>query len=141
MDLVGPNGKRYMLTLVDYATRYPEAVALSKIDTETVAEALIDMYSRIGFPEEVLSDLGTQFVSDVIKEVCRLRACRLKYVKDGEQPQMKTVDQYGRDWKSRLKDTYKVAPQESARVTGKRKRLYDGHTRPKGKKKLLRTAL
>ncbi len=55
-----------------YATCYPEAVALSKIDTETVAEALIDMYSRIGFPEEVLSDLGTQFMSDVMKEVCRL---------------------------------------------------------------------
>ncbi len=49
--------------------RYPEAVALSKIDTETVAETLIEMYSRIGFPEEihVLSDLGTQFVSDVMK--------------------------------------------------------------------------
>ncbi len=78
MDLVGPiypesdSGKRYMLTLVDYATRYPEAVALSKIDNETVAGALIDMYSRIGFPEELLSDLGTQFVSDVMKEVCRL---------------------------------------------------------------------
>ncbi len=30
------------------------------------------MYSRIGLPEEVLSDLGMQFVSDVMKEVCRL---------------------------------------------------------------------
>ncbi len=63
-----------MLTLVDYATHYSEAVALalSRINTETVAEALIDMYSRIGFPEELLSDLGTQFVSDVMKEICRL---------------------------------------------------------------------
>ena len=62
VDLVGPiqpvsdSGKRYILTLVGYATRYPEAVALSKIDTETVAEALIEMYSRIGIPEEILSD-------------------------------------------------------------------------------------
>ncbi len=60
------------MLLVDYATSYPEAVALSRIDTETVAEALIEMYSRIGFPEEVLSDLRTQFVSDVMKKVCRL---------------------------------------------------------------------
>ena len=59
MDLVGPitpaseRGHRYILTLVDYATRYPEAVPLKNIDTETVAEALLDMYSRLGIPEEV----------------------------------------------------------------------------------------
>ena len=55
-------GHRYILTLVDYATRYPEAVPLKNIETETVAEALLDMYSRLGIPEEVLSNLGTQFV-------------------------------------------------------------------------------
>ena len=36
---------------MDYATRYPEAVPLKNIDTETVAEALLDMYSRLGVPE------------------------------------------------------------------------------------------
>ena len=39
---------RFVLTVVDYATRYPEAVALKRIDTETVAEALIEIYSRVG---------------------------------------------------------------------------------------------
>ena len=75
VDLVGPfsppseKGHRYILTLVDYATRYPEAVPLKNIETETVAEALLDMYSRLGIPEEVLSDLGTQFVSKCMEEV------------------------------------------------------------------------
>ena len=32
---------KYILTLVDYATRYPEAVALPSIEMETVAEALV----------------------------------------------------------------------------------------------------
>ena len=78
IDLVGPitpasdKGHRYILTLVDYATRYPEAVPLKNIDTESVAEALLDVYSRVGVPEEVLSDLGTQFVSECMKEVKRL---------------------------------------------------------------------
>ena len=49
--------------MVDYATSYPEAVPLKNIETETVMEALLDMYIRLGIPEEVLSDLGTQFVS------------------------------------------------------------------------------
>ena len=78
VDLIGPvypatdRGKRYILTLVDYATRYPEAVALSNINTETVAEALVSMFSRVGVPAEILSDQGTQFLSHVMKEVCRL---------------------------------------------------------------------
>ncbi|RUS74527.1 hypothetical protein EGW08_017715 [Elysia chlorotica] len=78
VDLIGPiepaseAGHRYILTLVDYATRYPEAIPLRRIDTETVAEALVDIYSRLGVPEEILSDQGTQFISDCMKEVCRL---------------------------------------------------------------------
>ena len=78
IDRVGPiapasgKGHRYILTLVDYATRCPEAVPLKNIDTETVAKALLDKYSRVGVPEEVLSDLGTQFTSHCMKEVSRL---------------------------------------------------------------------
>ena len=78
MDLVGPifpisdRGNRYILTLIDYATRYPEAVALPDIRTETIAEALIEIYSRLGIPEEVLTDMGSQFTSSIMREVSRL---------------------------------------------------------------------
>ncbi|XP_062601794.1 uncharacterized protein LOC134263457 [Saccostrea cucullata] len=78
VDLVGPlspitdKGNRYILTVVDYSTRYPEAVALKNIDTETVAEALVEIFSRVGIPKEVLSDMGTQFTSNIMKEVGRL---------------------------------------------------------------------
>lgn len=37
-------GNRYILTLLDYATRYPEAVALPSIETERVAEALVEVF-------------------------------------------------------------------------------------------------
>ena len=78
VDTVGPifpaseEGHRYLLTLVDYATRYPEATPLKRIDTPTVAEALVDMFSRLGIPEEILIDLGTQFISTCMAEVNRL---------------------------------------------------------------------
>ena len=77
-DLIGPlkpvtyNKNRYILTLVDYATRYPEAVPLASVDTETVAEALVSIFSRVGIPNEVLTDMGTQYTSAVMKEVRRL---------------------------------------------------------------------
>ena len=78
MDIVGPitpaseRGNRFILTVMDYATRYPEATPLKNIDTETVAEALVAIYSRVGVPAEVLSDRGTQFTSDLMREVGRI---------------------------------------------------------------------
>ena len=78
VDLIGPihpaseKGHRYILTLVDYATRYPEAVPLKEISSEVVAEAMLDIYSRVGIPEEVISDQGTQFISEYMKEFSRL---------------------------------------------------------------------
>ena len=75
VDLVGPicpprdSGYRYIIKLVDYATRYPVAVALKKVTAENVAEAFVNIYSRIGVPEELLTDRGTQFTSDCMKEV------------------------------------------------------------------------
>ncbi|XP_068250799.1 uncharacterized protein [Palaemon carinicauda] len=69
IDLVGPitpctkKGHKYILTVIDMATRYPEAVALRNIDTVSVAEALMEIFCRVGIPKEILSDRGTQFNS------------------------------------------------------------------------------
>jgi hypothetical protein len=78
VDIVGPivplteRKNRYILTLVDYATRFPEAVPLPSIETVRVAEALVDIFSRIGVPSEVLTDMGAQFTSDLMNEVSRM---------------------------------------------------------------------
>ena len=78
VDIVGPieprsdKKSRYILTMIDYATRYPEAVALPSIETERIAEALVEMFSRVGVPDEMLTDCGSQFTSEVMKEVARL---------------------------------------------------------------------
>lgn len=82
VDIVGPieprasDGSRYILTIVDYATRYPEAIALRNIDTVSVAEALLEVFSRVGIPKEILSDRGAQFTSDMMQEFCRLLSIR-----------------------------------------------------------------
>ena len=38
---------------MDYVTGYPEAIALPSIETERVAEALVEMFSRVGVPGEI----------------------------------------------------------------------------------------
>ena len=78
VDLIGPvapvseHGNRYILSVVDFGTRYPEAAALPKIETERVAEALFEIFSRVGFPKVILSGRGGQFTSEMMAEVCRL---------------------------------------------------------------------
>ncbi|VDI25428.1 Hypothetical predicted protein [Mytilus galloprovincialis] len=106
VDIVGPlvpvtdKGNRYILTLVDYATRYPEGVALPSIETERVAEALIDIFCRVGFPREMLTDMGAQFTSNLMSELMLKRLC-------AERP---------RDWDKYLGPAlfaYREVPQES----------------------------
>ena len=81
IDLVGPlpmSGRkhRWILTLVDCATIYPEAIPMKGIDTIECAEELVNMFSRIGIPQEILSDRGSQFVSDLMREISRLLSVR-----------------------------------------------------------------
>ena len=76
-DLVGPlrrtsRGNRYILTVMDYATRYPEAIPLRRINAETVAEALCGVFTRFGIPAEILSDQGSQFTSSLMHRVLQL---------------------------------------------------------------------
>ena len=65
-------GHQYIFTLVDYANRYPKADPLKKITTAAVPEALLDIYSRVGIPEEVLTNQETQFMSECMQGVSRL---------------------------------------------------------------------
>jgi hypothetical protein len=64
IDLTGPHpksksGKVYILTCLDYFTKWAEAVALPNKKTITVAKALINnVFPRIGCPLQILSDLG-----------------------------------------------------------------------------------
>jgi hypothetical protein len=77
MDIIGPlpksaKGNRFALVTVDLASKYPDAVPLKRIDSDTVAEALLSIYSRVGLPREILHDQGTQFMSAVMRKFNQL---------------------------------------------------------------------
>ena len=68
IDLVGPlpecQGFKYLMTVIDRFTRWPEAVPIKEMDTDTVAKAYITNWvSRMGVPADMTSDRGPQFVS------------------------------------------------------------------------------
>jgi hypothetical protein len=49
------------LVCVDYATKYPEAIALRDQEASTVSNAVISLFSRVGIPKEMLTDQGSNF--------------------------------------------------------------------------------
>jgi len=116
IDLVGPlspseRGHRYILTLIDCATRFPEAVPLRSIDTVTVAENLIDIFSRVGIPKEILSDRGTQFKSDLMNEINRLLCVKALYTSPYHACCNGTVERFHAVLKSMLKKLCIEQPQ------------------------------
>lgn len=77
MDIVGPlpysSGYRYCLTIVDRFTRWPEAYPLPDIMAETCASAFISGWlARFGCPARITTDRGTQFTSQLFKNICNL---------------------------------------------------------------------
>ena len=69
---------QWILTLVDCATRYAEAIPLSSTTTEVVAEALLSIFTRVGFPNEVLNGNGPQFVLCIYHNIGKIGLYRRK---------------------------------------------------------------
>jgi len=129
---------------VDYATRYPEAVALSGISTEEVAEALCSIYSRVGVPKQVVHDQGSQFMSEVMAEVSRLLSVQnlvstpyhtqcngLVKRFNGNEPsdEVRTTYQYVLDLRNRLEDTCQLVKESLSKSSDKAKKHFDRKTR------------
>ena len=81
MDIVGPlsrtkKGNKYILTIVNEATTYPEAFPLKNIEAKTVATTLMELISGLGIPKTILTDQGTNFVSTLMKDLYKVFGIR-----------------------------------------------------------------
>ena len=78
MDILGPlpkskSGNKYILVISDYFSKWTEAYPLPNQEALTVAQKLVDQWiCRFSVPEQLHSDQGRQFESELIAEVCRL---------------------------------------------------------------------
>ena len=78
VDIAGPfpktdNGFVYILVIADYFTKFTEIFPLRNIEAETVAETMFRGWiKRYGCPQEIHSDQGSQFESQIFQEMCKL---------------------------------------------------------------------
>ena len=70
-----PDSQQYILVIMDYFTKWPEADALPNQESGVVAQAFVESFiCQHGIPEELHTDQGRNFESELLKEVCRLLA-------------------------------------------------------------------
>lgn len=72
MDVVGPlvkssRGHQYILVVSDYATRFPKAFPLHTVTAPAVLRCLVQLFSRVGILEEIVTDQGTNFMSRLLQ--------------------------------------------------------------------------
>lgn len=77
MDIIGSltpsnNGNKYILTSIDAFTGYPEIIAGPNQKAEKIAKMFVKhIISRHGCPKILVTDNGSNFVSTLMKNICK----------------------------------------------------------------------
>ena len=78
VDVLGPfppssRGNRYVVIFSDYLTRWCEAFPFPSVGATVIARLLVDeIIARHGAPRVLLSDRGTNVLSKIVAEVCKI---------------------------------------------------------------------
>ena len=127
------DGNQYVLVFLDYLMKWVEAFPIKDQKAETVARIIVEeIICRHGAPECLLSDRGSNFLWELIAEVCRLRQIKKLNTSSGYHPQTDGlverfhrilismlsmyVEKHARDWDKFLSFmlyAYRVTAQES----------------------------
>ncbi|KAL6473975.1 hypothetical protein MHYP_G00175360 [Metynnis hypsauchen] len=63
VDFAGPFEDKMFLVVVDAHSKWPEIAVMRSTSTAKTIEKLGEMFSRFGYPEQLVSDNGPQFIS------------------------------------------------------------------------------
>ena len=108
IDIVGPlppsHGFTYLLTCVDRFTRWPEAIPLSSITTEAIAQAFLSGWiSRFGVPSTIITDRGRQFESQLWNNLLSMIGCKRSRTTSYHPQTNGMVERFHRHLKSAIK--------------------------------------
>jgi len=78
IDVLGPlptstKGNKYLVVLVDHGTHWPEAFPTPHTRADLIADLIfVNIICRYGSPKQLLSDRGSNFMSRIVQELCKI---------------------------------------------------------------------
>lgn len=140
-DKVGGKTYRYALVVIDIASRYKDAEALTTKDSSGIAKGFEKIYSRkLKWPQTVIVDPGTEFMAEVTK-IMKKKGVSIQRSEAGnhraqafveranrtlaerlfshQYAQEMISDDRSRVWVKRLPDVLKSLNSQPIRITGK----------------------
>ncbi|KAL5515841.1 hypothetical protein EMCRGX_G001073 [Ephydatia muelleri] len=127
VDIIGPitpgeAKKPYILVASDYFTRWAEAYAIPNQEAITVATTLIDeFFCRFSIPQQLHSDQGRQFESDVMKEA----KLPVDQVYGSTPTEPKPQHEYARQLQKILQGAFQAARENMGTATMRMKEVYN----------------
>ena len=64
------NNKNY-LCIVDYHSKFPFIKRLERLSVESLVKTVKIMFAKYGAPQKIMSDAGTNFISDMFWQFCK----------------------------------------------------------------------
>ncbi|XP_037803923.1 uncharacterized protein LOC119598342 [Penaeus monodon] len=122
VDIVGPlppSGHRYLFTVVDRSTRWPEAIPMFNASSASCAAALLSGWiSRFGIPAHVTSNRGTSFTSQLWTSLGQLLGTSIHHTTAYNPEAKGMVERFHRTLKADLMSRCSNSVDDIARPTG-----------------------
>ena len=67
--------------MCDYVRRYPEAFPLPSTEASRVVKELVSVFARVGVPDEILMNQGSNFMSAILGKVGVYRLLNIQSLK------------------------------------------------------------
>ena len=116
VDILGPlpqseAGNSYILVAGDYFSRWMEAYPIPNQEASTVSKVLIDQwFCRFSTPEQLHSDQGRQFESELLAEICKVLGIRKSRTTPYHPQSDGLVERFNRTLLDMLATTVKECP-------------------------------
>ena len=68
------------MTVVDYRSKWPEAIVLKRITSKSIITVLTDIFARFGNPKVLITDNGCQFMAEEFQDFMKANGIRHRRV-------------------------------------------------------------
>ena len=75
-----PRGFTHILVAVDKFTKWIEVKPITKISLDHAVEFISEILHRFGFPNTIITDLGSNFTSQEFWDFCKNSSIEIKYI-------------------------------------------------------------